>query len=65
MKKFFPVFFVFAICFSLIVSCSKEPTDPIDRSFSNAGFTKIDAGDAAVAPAVEDFHAAGVGDGLQ
>ncbi|MBP6214761.1 MAG: DUF2807 domain-containing protein [Chitinophagaceae bacterium] len=45
MKKFFPVFFVFAICFSLIVSCSKEPTDPIDRSFSNAGFTKIDAGD--------------------
>ena len=45
MKKLFPVFFVLAICCSLIVSCSKEPTDPIDRSFSNAGFTKIDAGD--------------------
>ena len=45
MKKLFPVFFVFAICCTLIVSCSKEPIDPIVRSFSNAGFTKIDAGD--------------------
>ena len=45
MKVISKVFFGLVAGLFLFTACSKEPSNPIERSYSNIDFKKIDAGD--------------------